>query len=731
MTSRALRPGPLTSVCWNRADVPAAEREAAAMRVVSVLLGACASQAIWSTKPPQTRRRRETNQPSCRPASDSSLEALLADVGRPGSGGRIPVASPYTPTTATAELIERLGQPHRYSDDGVQLLAWHDADDGDGIVCARLSGRELQHGETAMGQIHPTLEFLERIGERPRLLVVTVNNSGARDYERRPDFRLIEQAVREGWCRWTAWSVLDRLVREPLPAELFYRFLRESETTLYLASLGRAVDWARDRVALRTFGVYSAEERESVFARTHGALKRRFLDEGRGWPGAKRFGFRRNPITKFLEVDPEQWPFVKMLHYGYADLAEPESVRTLRSRLAAAGCSLSVAQIVAILQDPIYATGEWSVNYRGESKPGRPVTLLDPIPAHLYQRNQELLALRRGRTRTRTPLGEFCLNGVPLEHARCRGETRDGVAARLRGRIDPRSRSRDYAHSPWVPARCRGYRIERELLEAAVIGAAAGVWRDEALQAAWRSADRRSRVPTTPIFDDEQRRQTARRVATLKRQLAQLERAYLDRLAQGEAAVVETFADLTGAVQAEIKQLQARLDQRTADPPQPPERQQESLRRALEETLALGAGDDTEQRQRRAALLQALIERICVEDSASGICVEITSLLEGDPSQERFALAGEPADEPAPPAGRRAQATSVPGAGRRLTARIDGHGCATRADAGAAAAATDAAFARRSQRRRTPHVATVAVGGKPRPSQHARQRLLGDHCGTT
>lgn len=158
-----------------------------------------------------------------------------------------------------------------------------------------------------------------------------------------------------------------------MPAERYYRMLQENDVALILARLGRAVTWRQDRLAIRALGIVGAEEREQIRERTHGALERRFVNEGRGWPGSRRFGFRRNPITKYLDVDPAQWPFVKAIHFGFANLEDGsgKGVRRLAMSLADRGCGLSVAQIRKILRDPIYVTGLWSITYRGEVKPGR------------------------------------------------------------------------------------------------------------------------------------------------------------------------------------------------------------------------------------------------------------------------------------------------------------------------------------------------------------------------
>ena len=212
-------------------------------------------------------------------------------VGRPGAGGRLPRSSPFTGTSATADLIRELGQPQLEVHGSTQLLLWPVDPTGDGIILGRLSGREVEGGETAMGQIHPLRAMSERLELRPRLIVMSVHNSGMRPYADRPDFALVEQAISLGWCRWVAWRGPDRIARDVLPAETFYDRLRRDGVGLYLHGLGRLVDWQRDRVYLRALRLVSAEEAASIKDRTHAAIRSRYIAEGRGWPSSKRFGF--------------------------------------------------------------------------------------------------------------------------------------------------------------------------------------------------------------------------------------------------------------------------------------------------------------------------------------------------------------------------------------------------------------------------------------------------------
>ena len=205
--------------------------------------------------------------------------------------------------------------------------------------------------------------------QTPRSILLTVHNSGARPYESRPDFIAVRRAAQAGWLRWVAWRSPDRIARSVLAAELFYEFLKEHNVDLYLAQLGGVVDWRTHRVYLRTLSIVSVEELELLVERTRGAIRQRYPAEGRGWPGTRRFGFRRNWATKHLETDPAQWEFVRRIHLGYAEFEDGGNagMRTLQERLARVGCELSRSQIRRILMDPIYVTGEYCVRVDGVS----------------------------------------------------------------------------------------------------------------------------------------------------------------------------------------------------------------------------------------------------------------------------------------------------------------------------------------------------------------------------
>ncbi len=476
-----------------------------------------------------------------------------------------------------------------------------------------------------MSQVHPLRDLTKKNGLTPRLIVVALHTSGTSRFENRPDFEIVREGIELGWCKWVAWRGPDRIAREVLPAELLYDLLRTNGIDLFLTSLNRAVDWDRDHIYLRSLGLASATEAASIKARTQGAIRARYPDMRRGWPGQRKFGFRRNLYTKFLEVDPEQWEFVKRIHFGYADAtsAQTNGLKAVAANVSALGCDLSYSQVRRCLMDRIYVDGRFFSTVDGEEIEQHPIALDDPIPEEVFQRNQELLKLRESR-RTTTQVGEYCLNSIPVIHEACCDLRNDkGYAAHLRGRTI--SGVRAYRHSPWIPTDCRGFSIPQETLETAVIETVRSKLASDALNAAFAESCRKAqRGFDTQILTPENKRHIRRQVRERTQLKAQLTRRYLDSLGSSCAPSPQAYWDLVGALSAEIDHLERRLQSREPTPTVSELPDTRDLLEKLHLFVPVATPLVAERRILRAALLNALISEIRVSVEGRNLDVTVT-----------------------------------------------------------------------------------------------------------
>jgi len=577
--------------------------------------------------------------------TDSAPESPTARAARarPGRGGRQPRLKASAETEATGELRELLGEPDSYANAGTRVQRYlverarpdsgilHP--DGDGMFIGRLSAYDIQKGETIMGQVHGQRQMGEQQRLRPREILITTNNSGFNAYKDRADFNIVRDEIAAGRVKWVAWRAPERIGRALLPTLQFYDLLEKTGTDLYLTSLGRKVHWRRDRVVLNALGMVAEEEGVLIKERTHGALKRRWLEEGRGWPNAIPFGFRRNEHTRYLEVDPEQWPWVKRMHYGYeaATARDRGGLRGLSTELAAEGFPISVDRLRTILHDPMYVTGEKWTTSEGERIASRPVELKDPVPVDVFETNQRLLRVRKGRYTTH-PVGTYVLNRVPIYHARCQDELVEDqgrpVAPMLRRRAwngGRKGRTKAvYGHTPRVPECCRGYTIDAELLERPVLRELRKLAADPELQAAWTQAAFPEIAPRTEVLDGRAREAIVAQIATGQKQLQRLQREWSDRLMAGEELQQRDYDRMTGPLHGELDALEQQLatlevatDDRAEHTVRVDERERGNLANRLQEILTDDCPADPDLRLRRAAFVEAALSSIIIHDVAA------------------------------------------------------------------------------------------------------------------
>jgi hypothetical protein len=521
--------------------------------------------------------------------------------------------------TATAKLYEEYGEPAMSRHGDAVMRIWVVDPDGDGIVGSRLSTRDVQNGETAMNQIHPALATAADRGMKPRLLVVTTENSGGLAFDERCDFELIEREIFAGRCRWVWFRDVKRLIRNVSP---FYRFrdlLIDTNTELWLTEYrGGPIDWDEDDLKVGLDALIAERDRKGIYRQTHGPLMTSWLAEGRGWPGAKRFGFRRNPLTKFPEVDPVQWPFVRVALETYIQHEDGggKGVRAVQAVLAEGGCPMSETSVKRLLRDPIYMTGEYTVVRDGITYECRPIELLDPIPADLFSKVQELLKLRRGKE-TRNPAGFYPLNGLVEHSCGCR------LRARSRGRRETVNYEHYSPNKERVPESCRGWTVEARSLEAAVIKEVRRLAKCQELQDEWAAIARPRFAEPATILDAAQREALQDEITRATAVRDALEADFVMKVGSGEETgdVLMSFHKLTGGMSQQIKAMQYRLAQmdvldnirRSTRPPET-----DPLLTVLLGILTEETPDDPQLIRKRASFLNTVVSKVVVSDNEDG-----------------------------------------------------------------------------------------------------------------
>ena len=351
---------------------------------------------------------------------------------------------------------------------------------GNAVLMCRLSGDDS--GETLLDQVQKGMALEAQYPEvlAIRHVLLALDMSGTREVRpprslppgpgvlERDDILLLEEWFREGWVEHVIWRDPRRIARDVLPAELIVASLRANRASMWLTSYGRRVDWNSDRLGVRASNMVSAEDRDHTVKALQDARLRKGPSAGKGWRNSQpRFGFVRTPRTLDFSEDTEQWPWIHRA-FELADVGDFTdragfSTRKLTTRLAEEGCPFDHDRVRKILQDPIYATGEYYVHVRGLPVAQHPIPLTNPVPLDRYLRVQTKFRLRQGST-VRTPLGEFLFNYVDVVHKQCAGErNKRDCPILIKGTVaKDREHNRILRHSPSVPETCkrhgRGYR---------------------------------------------------------------------------------------------------------------------------------------------------------------------------------------------------------------------------------------------------------------------------------
>lgn len=607
-----------------------------------------------------TKRRKPANPPTAQALSPSMATRAKAKEGRrrPGDGGRQPRVNAGTATSATSQLQSALGDPTtivtgarssrceiwEQPDLGALVATLSERDSwfssgsiggaaGDQrprvALINRLSSHELQGGETIGGQILETMRTAIANSCEIVAVLASTNYFSELGLDERTDFNWIFEQVELGALDGVVFREPDRVARREAVVHPFYERCDKLGIDLYFATLGRAVDWTSegDRIQISVQNTFAASEARRFAKKAQEAKKRRWAGEGRGWPGSKRFGFRRD-ADKFLEVDAEQWPLVEYIHeqYGKLDIGGKSGCRTLSVELAKRGCDLSPERIRTILLDSIYVDGNWTVKVDDELIACKPIPLERPISRATFQRNAEMLGAQKGKF-SRVPPGTNLLNGIPVEHAPCCHilDPRTGHPPWLKVN-NSKAGSPAYTHRGKAPRECHRYRIPQRDLEGAVVRELLALAEDEDLQKAWAAAALVR--PDADRSEGEELQQSLEvQRAELRQQVSNLEKAQereigrlveLDRAGQEpsrtDRAIAERIDQDLDERRRRLEVLEASMKRHEKEAEQASSRTKEELLAALRSILTEDIPEDLHHRVRRLAVVECCLSKVVVHD---------------------------------------------------------------------------------------------------------------------
>jgi site-specific DNA recombinase len=396
---------------------------------------------------------------------------------------------------------------------------------------------------------------------------------------------------------------------------LVYRVDRLSRKVRQLAGLAEELDClgivlksatepfdtgsAAGRMMLQMLGVFAEFEHATIVDRVTAGLERR-VREGRWMSGRTPYGYTR--ADGLLVPDPVKAPIVRRIFQFYAEgkLGTTAIARRLEADGAPAprkqGWSPNALQL--ILANPAYLG---LIRWKGETHPGLHEPLVDEEAFEqaqaILRRRGENASLRRGNA------SDFLLSGL----VRCHHCGRAYVGTSAHGR---NARYTYYACSTrykYGSGKCGGERLPKELLEAAVLGQLAGLYRDGSLvQRAFSKALSRAAKEQPRL--DEQLASTRAEITILERKLER----YFESFESGELSAalcqerVHGLRDRFETLRGHEAELAGRLATQANTPPDTAALA--GLAEQLEEIIAAGNPEQAKE------LLRLLIKEIRVHN---------------------------------------------------------------------------------------------------------------------
>lgn len=553
----------------------------------------------------------------------------MSSLGRPGKGGRKPRRPAGSETSAMAEVRKQLGESVIRSHKGARVEIWELDETGTTVIGARLSSEDIGKGQNIMGQIKGGFDLCGDLGLKVRYVVAATRMSGDRPQADRMDLEFIRKWIHAGHIDTVVYREVDRMGRRSGVRDEFWRFLEETGTELYFSTKGRPTDWDEDGLTLAVEGGMADHERRKIVRRTGGGIRQNLLDVGWGWPGCVRFGFKRIDGNAIV-VDPKQWKFVQMAFESYAKVGPTGrgSISRLRTHMVKQGCRISEEGLRKMLRDEIYVTGKWGVTVLDEYYEGNRIEIPNPISAELQARNIALLESTKGRNSI-TPFGTYLLNTIPVYHGRCmqieveRKQPRSGkikrVTPQLRGRGYGDDRRADrpptYSHYPKTPKCCSRYSVPAELLERTVVDSLLSLAESRELQLAYIQKASEDDSWDIQIEDPQA---LDREIQALTRGRREIVSDFNEEIRGGDTSAKFRVAKLLDGIDEDIAALTRRKEIALSSRPGPEERDSKSLRADLRRCLTAGPGDPDHLRQKKVALIEALVSKVVVHDSDQG-----------------------------------------------------------------------------------------------------------------
>jgi hypothetical protein len=440
---------------------------------------------------------------------------------------------------------------------------------------------------------------------------------------------ILDEWLKEGWVENIVARDDDRIARIVLANETLRDRWKKYGVDLWLARLGKKMDYDADQIALGAMALVSAHERTRVTARLQGARIDKGPLVGRGWGTRPRLGFVIDPESVLIE-DEDQWPYILML-FELADVddADALSTREIAETVSKRGFEITGDRVRTILRDEIYATGEWYANVRGIAVQQKTIQLRWPVPIDRFLRVNELLNLRQGGSNN-TPIGEFLLNYVEAVHVQCADVQRERNGKKegtlIKGYVDKRQKNvRRMFHHPFVPECCKGngrgwcggHSWERDWLEPPMIDAVRELATDPELLRQLALAARHDVSTATSMLSAAQRAELEAELERLARAAEIATEKYVDEVAAGrepDAAAhdlrIKSLGRRVGAIQA---RLDASADAVATSGPDHERRVGDFL-----EVMSRETPEDPLLRQLRARIFQRIVERVEIDDSGEG-----------------------------------------------------------------------------------------------------------------